>query len=119
MAVKQKTGRRIFKCTTCNWMFTSKAGLDDHEATHVEDEMSKSWSPEMSRPKLESTRYSDSGLERSAAASPAFTDDANGRMDDDKFVADSLKKIISGKGGEVKERAYKNKMGALVKRFSI
>ena len=82
-----------------------------------------SWSssePRPRRPKLESTRYdqADSGLERSAMRSPAFTQDA--QVDDDKFVEDSLRKIIGIKGrGEGKETAYKNKMGALVKRFSI
>ena len=58
---------------------------------------------------MESTRYSDSGLERSeAVVSPAA------------FKAHTAQKAEEVKFAGVKsEKAYKNKMEALAKRFSI
>ena len=67
-----------------------------------------SWSSEPNyRPKMESTRYSDSGLERSEAVVSPAVHTAAQKAEEVKFA------------GVKSEKAYKNKMEALAKRFSI
>ena len=77
----------------------------------VSSSPTSSWSSELNcRPKMESTRYSDSGLERSEAmVSPAAfkAHTAAQKAEEVKFA------------GVKSEKAYKNKMEALAKRFSI